>query len=201
MQGHERAPPNAQSQQAHAAPRRTAISGSVPAHLTQQSRRALVTYVHTWQAFSQLHPGVDFLLLTFESWRRSMGHFPQRKFDLVAVATPMVVEKLMDHPRIFPVCTPVDIEWSDAEFQRHVQPHSQCWLVPLAYPPPHVWFGYPFALDLLHFRLPGFQAFLRSLEYELVLKVRLLVFILPEASGIVFKHRFGLGGFICLCCV
>ena len=57
----------------------------------------MVSYVHSWSAFATLHPGVDFLLTSFESWRRSVGHYPKRKMDMIAVASPATAAQLMQH--------------------------------------------------------------------------------------------------------
>ena len=88
------------------------------------SPRAIITYVHTWSAYMQQHPGTDFLLTTFESWRRSTGHFSQQKFDLVAVTSPAAAAAMHQHATLQRVCQDIELP-SQAATASGLQPTSR----------------------------------------------------------------------------
>lgn len=137
-----------------------------------------MTYVHVWRPFAERHPGVDFLLTTFESWRRSVGHFPTATYDLIATAAEATVERMLGHETLRRLCTVVTLDplgglASPPPPPPPLQPQSRCWLVshtlreigePLR--------DFPFALDLFQLTTPKFHALARQRRYSLLLKVR-----------------------------
>jgi hypothetical protein len=156
-------------------------------HLRERSEAlgALVTYVHTWTPYAQLHPGVDFLLTTFESWRRAVGHFPERKFDLVAVAAASTADRLMAHRTVGRLCTHLEMPrhaWKrgmslstallgTSDLQRLAKNTSQCWIF-TSLDDISVWAGHVLVRDLLHFVNPAFEHFVEHMGYNMLLKVR-----------------------------
>lgn len=140
-------------------------------------RGALVTYIHTWRSFARLHPGVDFLLSTFESWRRSVGHFPGRKFDLVAVTTELVAEKLQQHATIGHLCQVQKLSSANLGEAAHgetmkIQPHSQCWLLTHTSAQVREWDGFPLVHDILHVASDTFKQFAHGMRYDNIVVVR-----------------------------
>lgn len=142
-------------------------------------RGALVTYIHTWRAFAKLHPGVDFLLSTFESWRRSVGHFPGRKLDLVAVTTGAVAEKLHQHATIGHLCQVQTLSSAGLVGATHgdsmrVQMSSQCWLLTHTSAQVREWEGFPMVHDILHVASDKFKQFAHGMQYNNIVVVRSL---------------------------
>ena len=151
------------------------IAGQLPDGISRQSPKALVTYVHTLSGYADLHPGVDFLLTTFESWRRSVGHFPQRKLDIVAVASPAAVGHLMQHRVIARLCQQMTLARSNAPQLIGLEtvnttPQSQCWLI-ASEETTEAWGGFPFVLDFLHHTRMAFQSFTQHMNYTMLLQV------------------------------
>lgn len=148
-------------------------------HDQRPPRGALVTYVHTWRTFAMLHPGVDFVLSTFESWRRSVGHYPGRKLDLVAVMTELVAEKLQQHATVGNICnirklsndvlagaqSAVDDETAKLKL------HSQCWLLTHTSAQAREWDGFPLVHDILHVASERFKRFTDEFRYDKVIMV------------------------------
>lgn len=153
----------------------------MPAHITDRSTSAMVTYVHNFSKFSKRHPGVDFLLSTFESWRRSVGHYPKRKFDLVAITSDYVAEKLQEHPVGGKLCQFITFSSiPESNLPKNVRaieggsvfPHSQCWVI--SHPSNTAaleWSTYPLAHEIVHLATSKFMSFVSTLGYEMLAKV------------------------------
>jgi hypothetical protein len=156
------------------------FAGTMPDHVSDKTTSALVTYIHNFSKFSQRHPGVEFLLSTFESWRRSVGHYPKRKFDLVAIATEFVGAKLQEHPVSGKLCQVVSFDSISEESlsgnirvleKGHIFPYSQCWIITHSTSGPFEWSTYPFAHDIVHLATRKFMSFASTLGYEMLAKV------------------------------
>lgn len=160
--------------------RRVYSAGTMPADVTDTSTSALVTYIHNFSEYSQLHPGVDFLLSTFESWRRSVGHYPKRKFDLVAITNDFVAEKLQEHPLAGRICQYITfdslhevmgLENVRALDQGKIHPFSQCWIISHLANEHQEWSTYPLANDIVHIATKKFMTFVSTIGYQMVAKV------------------------------
>lgn len=159
----------------------------MPADVTDTSTSALVTYIHNWSKYSTRHPGVEFLLSTFESWRRSVGHYPKRKFDLIAITSEYVAEKLEEHPVAGKVCQVIPFSSiSEANGgpdhmnmralkEGHIYPHSQCWIISHRSNAAQEWNTYPPAHDVVHIATSKFMSFVSTLGYKMLAKVRYLI--------------------------
>lgn len=128
-----------------------------------------------------LHPGVDFVLSTFESWRRSVGHYPGHKLDLVAVMTELVAEKLQQHATIGHICNVRKLSNNvlagaqsavDDETPK-LKLHSQCWLLTHTSAQAREWEGFPLVHDILHVASDQFKRFTDEFRYDKVIMVRL----------------------------
>jgi hypothetical protein len=186
-------------------PRRYVSSFAAPSQGRAEALGALVAYVHTWTPHAQMHPGVDFLLTTFESWRRAVGHFPRRKFDLIAVSASSAAERLMAHHTVGRLCVHLELPRHAWERERHLsrpvnraqstvasdlerlaKSSSQCWVL-TTLDDLSAWAGHVLVLDLLHFVNPTFRHFVKHMQYDVLLKVRLrtlvIFFHFPEKHG------------------
>jgi hypothetical protein len=152
----------------------------MPAGVSNSTTSALVTYIHNYSKFSQLHPGVDFLLSTFESWRRSVGHYPKRKFDLVAIASEYMSEKLSLHPLSGRLCQFISFSSLPEEIlstnirsvsEGSIFPHSQCWIISHTSGAHSEWYMYPLAQDIVHLATKKFMSFVSTMGYEMLAKV------------------------------
>lgn len=136
-------------------------------------RNALLTYVHTWRSFASLHPGVDFMLSTFESWRRSSGHYPNKKIDLVAVASERVAEKLQQHVTVGHICQVQKLSIMSSVESWHAvgdhtirdHPYSQCWILTHNSTHGQEWQGFPLVHDILHLGSDDFRHFMEEMRY------------------------------------
>jgi hypothetical protein len=155
-------------------------TGTMPDHVSNTTTSALVTYIHHFSKFSERHPGVDFLLSTFESWRRSVGHYPNRKFDMVAITNEFIGSKLKEHPVSGQLCQVISFdsipEESSPTFVRslekgHILPHSQCWIITHRSNGVLEWSTYPLAHDIVHVATRRFMSFVSTMGYEMLAKV------------------------------
>lgn len=158
-------------------------AGAMPDHVSDTSTSALVTYVHNYSKFSQRHPGVAFILSTFESWRRSVGHYPKRKFDLVAITSEYVAGQLEGHAVAGRLCQvlslaslPEDSLTGGVRVLQgaHIYPHSQCWILTHQVSDTIEWSTYPMAHDVVHLATKKFMSFVSTMGYEMLAKVRMI---------------------------
>jgi hypothetical protein len=152
--------------------------------VSHTSRGAVVTYIESWSEYSQKHPGVEFLLTTFESWRRSVGHYPSRKFDLVAITTELVGDYLQQHAVAGRLCQVLPLSSFDktgiSTLQNQnfgvpggaIHPHSQCWILTHRRSASGQWQLFPLAHEVIHIASPHFMAFVGALSYSMLAKVR-----------------------------
>lgn len=108
-----------------------------------------------------------------------MGHYPKRKFDLVAITSEFVAEKLKEHPLGGRLCQFVPFSTLANEKlpktvrglqEGRILPHSQCWILSHITSSSQEWLMYPLAQDIVHLATNKFMTFASTMGYEMLAK-------------------------------